>query len=136
MSLLDERMAERVAPTLVVEGDGGDGVGHFGEDMGHEPLLQRRLGIAASHTGRIGSRPSCRGIGADPQSRGPASGHFWSARDHPANHGLELRIQPAASTVEDDLVGGGPAPSLSKIVQPARHRECLIPVLAIRCVLA
>ena len=45
--LLHEGMAQRVAPALVVEGDGGDGVGQLGKDMGHEPLLQRGLGIKA-----------------------------------------------------------------------------------------
>ena len=45
--LRHEGMAQRVAPALVVEGDGGDGVGQLGKDMGHEPLLQRGLGIKA-----------------------------------------------------------------------------------------
>ena len=37
--LLDQGVAQRVAPALVVEGNGADRADQLGEDMGHGPLL-------------------------------------------------------------------------------------------------
>jgi hypothetical protein len=43
--LLDQRVTQDVAPTLVVQGDGGDGIGSLGQDLRH------RLAFVAARRG-------------------------------------------------------------------------------------